>query len=283
MLPVLFRFDAAMGGHELRTLLSSVLVFVLIVPFWSGGPVSSGSFADQLVIDRFDVPPSDGEIPAGWYEYRFKKAKNPTKYTIVPFQSSALEETASYPQNHVLKAEADCGSSLIGKELTIDLREYPILSWRWKIGGLIEGADGRTKRGNDFPARIYVSVRPKEGFNPLRSLARNVTESVAGVPLPKATINFVWSSKYKAGETFVSPSSSKNQVVVVEGGETHAGKWVEAQVNVLEYYNQFFPGGPARVEGIAIMSDSDNTQSHVVAYYDDIMFRRAEMDTQTGL
>jgi len=234
------------------------------------------------VVDRFDEPPSDGGIPPGWYEYRFPEAKNPTKYTIIPFELSVDGESAPWPGDHVLRAEADCGSSLIGKKVAVDLHEYPVLAWRWKIDGIIPGADGRTRKGNDFPARVYVAVEPKEGFNPLRSLTRGVKESVAGVPVPKATINFVWSNKYALGETFISPSSDKNKVVVVESGEAHAGKWVEARVNVLKYYKQFFPGGPAQVDGIAVMSDSDNTGSHVVAYYDDIIFCHAGSDSQTS-
>jgi hypothetical protein len=235
------------------------------------------------VVDRFDNPSSDGGIPPGWYEYRFHKTVNRTKYSIVPFELSGGGEKSTYRGDHVLKAEADCASSLIGKRMSVDLRAYPILCWRWKINGIIKGADARTKEGNDFPARIYVAVEPKEGFNPLRSLARGVAGSVAGVPVPKATIDFVWCSKYKAGEVFPSPWDKSNRIVIVESGEANAGKWVEAEVNVLEYYDEFFPGGSAHVEGIAVMSDSDNTQTQgVVAYYDDLVFRRAPKDSETA-
>ncbi len=239
---------------------------------------ASSDSESTIVVDRFDDPIPAGKSLPDWYEYRFHSDVNPTVYTIVPYELASDGEPAPYPGDCVLKAESDAGASLIGKKLKVDLKEYPILTWKWKIDGIIPKGDAKKKEGHDFPARIYVAVKPKGGFNPFASLARTVVKTVKGVPIPKATINLIWSSKYETGDVFTSPWSDTNHCVVVQAGPDRAGEWIENRVNLLEAYNRIFPGGPAKVEGVGIMSDADNTKSHALAYYDDIVFHKDTED-----
>jgi len=262
----------------LRTV-SLLFLTVVIAVIPSAESVHTSSNPESIiVVDRFDKPIPAGESLPDWYEYRFHSNVNPTIYTIVPYEEASDGEPPAYPGDCVLKAEADSGASLIGKELKVDLNEYPILTWKWKIDKIIAKGDAQKKERHDFPARIYVAVKPKGGFNPFASIARTVAKTVKGIPIPKATINLIWSSKYEAGQVFTSPWSDTNHCVVVEGGPEHAGQWIENSVNLLEEYNRIFPGGPAEVEGVGIMTDSDNTQSTALAYYDNVVFRKAEED-----
>jgi hypothetical protein len=52
-------------------------------------------------------------------------------------------------------------------------------------------------------------------------------------------------------------------------GSENTGKWIEEKVNVYEDFECIFGVSPPEIEGIAILSDSDNTQSSVEADYDD--------------
>ncbi len=56
-----------------------------------------------------------------------------------------------------LRMESDRSSaSIICKLEKINLRETPILRWRWKVNVLPEGADGRYEKKDDQPIGIYL-------------------------------------------------------------------------------------------------------------------------------
>jgi hypothetical protein len=63
-------------------------------------------------------------------------------------------------------------------------------------------------------------------------------------------------------------------MVVVESGDTHAGRWVEERRNVREDYRLLFGAEPPEISGVAIMTDSDNTGESATAWYGDIVFHR---------
>jgi hypothetical protein len=51
--------------------------------------------------------------------------------------------------------------------------------------------------------------------------------------------------------------------------------WVEEQRNIYEDYKKAFGEEPPLINGVAIMSDTDNTKERAVAYYGDITFFKA--------
>lgn len=65
------------------------------------------------------------------------------------------------------------------------------------------------------------------------------------------------------------------KMIVVESGSTKVGAWVEEERNVYEDYRLAFGEDPPAINGIAIMTDTDNTQERAVAYYGDIVFLQA--------
>jgi hypothetical protein len=50
---------------------------------------------------------------------------------------------------------------------------------------------------------------------------------------------------------------------------------VSEEVNVYEDYKRLFDGEPGEVQAIAIMSDSNDTESKAVAHYDDIRISKS--------
>lgn len=64
-------------------------------------------------------------------------------------------------------------------------------------------------------------------------------------------------------------------MIVVESGAAKVGEWVEESRNVYQDYKRAFGEDPPAINGIAIMTDTDNTKERAVAYYGDIRFLRA--------
>ena len=49
-------------------------------------------------------------------------------------------------------------------------------------------------------------------------------------------------------------------------------EWVEESRNIYEDYKAAFGEEPPKINGVAIMSDTDNTKERTVAYYGNIQF-----------
>ncbi len=61
-------------------------------------------------------------------------------------------------------------------------------------------------------------------------------------------------------------------MVVVESGPSQIGLWVDESRNIYDDYKRAFGEEPPMINGIAIMSDTDNTKERAIAYYGDIAF-----------
>ena len=56
----------------------------------------------------------------------------------------------------VLRADAAASMATLVHPLRLDAKQFPIVSWRWKISNVLRKSDIATKAGDDFPARVYV-------------------------------------------------------------------------------------------------------------------------------
>lgn len=157
-----------------------------------------------------------------------------------------------------LRADARGVSIQIGNEETFDVKRYPILTWRWRVLALPEGANEKDKDKGDSAAGVYVVF--------------------GGWPVPN-TIKYVWSTSLSPGTRLESPFADQTKIVVLRSGTSHAGQWVEEQVNVLEDYRTLFGKDPDEARGIGILSDADNTKSRAVADYNAIVARAAGAST----
>ena len=145
-----------------------------------------------------------------------------------------------------LEAKAVRSAITIAKKSEYDLKEYPFLSWQWRVLELPKGGDERYKRTGDSAAAIYVIFQGY--FRP-------------------DNIKYVWSASLPIGTTTQSPYNSKTKIVVLRNQSSPLGRWVSEKVNVYNDYKRLFGHEPKSVKAIAIMSDSDNTRSIAIAHY----------------
>jgi hypothetical protein len=151
----------------------------------------------------------------------------------------------------VLRAEARAAASGLIYKIEYDPKEYPILTWRWKVENILQKGDETKKAGDDYAARVYV-VFPHWFF-------------------PKTkTINYIWANRLPKGEHVPNPFVSNAVMVAVESGSENVGRWVSERRNIVEDYRRLFGRDPPRAGAIALMTDTDNTGESAVAYYDDI-------------
>lgn len=219
--------------------------------------------AAALAVGPFSM--AGGDLPEGWAPLEFPKIPSHTRYQPVQVDGA-----------WVVEAHSEASASGLRRELAVDLREHPILRWRWKVGNVLERGDVTRKDGDDYPARIYITFR----YEPERvgwwKKARYNAARVLSGELPIGAINYIWASHAPVG-TVVDNSFAPGfvKMIVVESGPEHLGSWREETRNVLEDYRRAFGEDPPLVNGIAIMTDTDNTGESAVAWYGDISFQPA--------
>jgi Protein of unknown function (DUF3047) len=150
-----------------------------------------------------------------------------------------------------LRAVAHAESAQIALPVSVDLARYPALAWRWRISELPAGADERKAGTNDSAAGVYVVFRG--GFLGL---------------LPQA-IKYVWSAREPAGAAFASPGYPNARIVVLRSGRAGIGTWQTETVAVAADYRRLFEREPPALQGIAVLTDADDTHSRAAAAYDD--------------
>ena len=176
-------------------------------------------------------------------------------WEVEEFEGETLYRVVALDGRRVLQADSASSASSLYLEREIDLTETPILEWSWRVEAPLAVADERSKDGDDFAARLYV-VAPGEGL----------------FGLPRA-INYVWAYRAQVGESWPNPFTSKVMMVAVESGERDAGTWRTHRRDVRADFLRLFERRVDVLEGIAVMTDSDNSGQSARAWYGEIVFR----------
>lgn len=217
-----------------------------------------------LEVGKFSAAAEGMALPDGWKPLTFKKVERHTRYEVVM--------DGSMP---VVKAVSEASASGLTKEVTIDSHEYPIVRWRWKVENLLRKSDINRKDGDDYPARLYITFAyepDKISFG--RKLKYKAGQALFG-DIPIAALNYIWDAKSPIGKVVDNAFTDFAKMIVVQSGAQRVGSWVEEERNVYEDYKLAFGEEPPAINGVAIMSDTDNTKERAVAYYGDIVFAKA--------
>ena len=153
-----------------------------------------------------------------------------------------------------LKAEAISAGSGLGKEIEINLDKTPFLNITWKVEKDLAGINESSKKGHDYAARVFVIK--KTGMTPLSNRA----------------LNYVFSSNNDVGENWRSPYTKQSVDYILSTTKENMNEWVSVKVNVKEHFKKFHDLDVNKLNGIALMSDTDNSKLTAIAYYQNIFF-----------
>ncbi|MCG7920999.1 MAG: DUF3047 domain-containing protein [Candidatus Thiodiazotropha lotti] len=176
-------------------------------------------------------------------------------WTEVSFKDNttyqAVNEKGAPPS---LKAISQSSASALAKRIKVNLEKTPYLNWRWKIDQVLDKPDEQSKAGDDYPARIYVV---KEG---------------GWAPWRTRSMNYVWSSSQPVSSVWASAYTGQSMMVAIKSGDQQAGQWQMEKRNVRQDFKNFFGEEINTIDVVAIMTDTDNTESMATAWYADIFF-----------
>lgn len=223
------------------------------------GLVLSNAAAEEIWIGRF---PAQGEFPAPWQTDQIDKKVPPTRYQL-----------RTWDGVNAVEAHADASMALLGRPLSIDLDRTPILCWRWRIDHVLKNADMRTKAGDDYAARVYLTFRvpPDQlGFGTRTKLA--LARSIYGDQVPDAAINYVWDNQQPPETLMNNAYTDRARMIVVRAGELEAGRWVSERRDVRADFTRAFGTIEGQLTGLAIAVDTDNTREKARAGFADFRF-----------
>ena len=207
---------------------------------------------------------ADG-LPVGWKLLTFKNVQRHTRYSI-----------EREGDRYAIKAESSASASGIYREVSIDPKEYPGISWRWKVDNLIEKADATKKSGDDYPVRLYITFKYDPDQASFMERAKyGVHKFFFGRYPPKAAIVYIWDNRLSKGSIISSAYTDKAKMIVVESGPSLLGQWVQEERNVYQDYRQAFNADPPMIMGVAIMTDTDDTGETATAHYGEIVLKPA--------
>lgn len=208
-----------------------------------------------------------GSLPQGWRPWTLSKFKKPTEYRLVGDRGTT-----------VIRASARASASGLVHPLQVDPREFPLLSWRWKVVELITSADNTKKHAEDSPVRVVVSFGGD--FEKLGLEDRMFFDNIrllTGQQLPYATLMYIWENRAPRDSVIPNPHTSRVKMIVAESGRDKVGAWQEVTRNVRADFRRAFGEEPGPISAIGIMTDTDNTGENVHAFYGDIEFRRVAL------
>ncbi len=239
------------------------VVLILAVAAAKGAPEAFSEDNGVLLIGNFSAAdPADG-IPGGWEPLTFDKIDRHTRYQLVDFEGET-----------VIEAKSDTSASGLIRQKGIDPKQYPVVQWRWRATGIYEKGDVMTKSGDDYPARLYIAFEydpDKVGF--FERAKFRAIKAIRGEYPPMRAINYIWASHAPVGTMVPNAYSDRAMMFVVESGKEHANTWVSHSRNIAADYRAAFGEDPPMIQGIAIMTDSDDTGESMITYYGDIVMK----------
>ena len=193
-----------------------------------------------------------GEIKV--FDFTLKELSELKVKKVRGADNKTIYSVGSNENGKFYKAVADNAASGLGKEVKIDLNKTPFINITWKIEKDLPGIKENTKKGHDFAARVFA------------------VKKTGSTPLSNRAINYVFSSNNQIGFNSPSPYTKKSIDNVLASTKNNLNKWVTVKSNVKEDFKKFHDLDVDELDGLAIMSDTDNSKMRAVAYYQNIYF-----------
>ena len=172
-----------------------------------------------------------------------RKVKGETKWSL-----------GSNDNGNFIRAEAEGVGSGLGKEVLINLNKTPFINITWKVEKDLSGIIENSKKGHDFAARVFV------------------VKKTGKTALSNRAVNYVFSSNNSINESWRSPYTKKSIDYVLSTTKNNLNKWVTVKANVKDHFKKLHNLEVNELNGVAIMTDTDNSKLKAISYYQNIYF-----------
>ena len=197
-------------------------------------------------------------VPTGWNKWTMSRLKGSSQYQLVQDGGST-----------VLKGRARASASGLLHDINLDVRDAPILSWRWKVMDLAPSEESP----DDSPVRVLVNFDGDYSKIPFGDrVFYDEFRLFTGNRLPYAGVMYIWGSKTPKDGEVRNKYTSRIKMIAVESGREKLGQWLTESRNVEEDFRRLFGEEPGKVVSVGIMTEAEVSDRALEAYYGDIGF-----------
>jgi Protein of unknown function (DUF3047) len=155
----------------------------------------------------------------------------------------------------ILKLACRNSSYALERKVSVDISEYPYITWRWKMLKTPQRGDVRKKEFNDQALQILAAFENRK------------------------IISYVWDSNAPEGtisdESIGWPVNLSIKVIVVKSGISDEAKWIMFTRNIYQDYITLFHEEPGPLEGLRIQSNTQYTKDTAEGLVGKISFCRS--------
>ena len=210
------------------------LALAVVVLTLGAGPVTT------VRVDNWDAYPRGPlDLSAEWRRYPAERTPLKRPPAIVPDDGRL-----------VLQLTTEGEALRLGRNLKVDLKATPWLTWEWKALTLPERGDVRDAKRNDQAGRVMV-----------------VFEGMKG-------IQYVWDTTAPTG-TEARPDEFElfqRVLVVVRSGPRELRHWLRERRNVYQDYRRLFDDEPPPVKLVGVESHSNDTNTRTAVLFGSLRF-----------
>lgn len=187
--------------------------------------------ADDRVVFGFDGAPGDQGVPAPWSFRRWSPVTGLGRY----------EATARVTQRDgtaVLCVKSVRSGFLVGTKRDTDVSALREVTWSWSAETLPKGGSFRERATNDQALQVLFTF---DGGK---------------------VVSYVWDTTGPVGATGSGLAWENDvQVIVLEAGPAKLGQWVTERRSLYDDYRKLFGATPTTLQGVAVQSNSQHTDS----------------------
>jgi hypothetical protein len=194
--------------------------------------------AEELTIADFSSKIEASGVPADW---KIKERSGKADFAVVDDDGIAAVRLRSANTSFSLQKEVD-----------VDLKQYGLLTWKWKVTKLPEGGDFRKSGTDDQAAQLFLA------FSRTRAIV------------------YLWDATAPQGTigNAAAPFFMSVKAVVVRSGTTGSGSWLTETRNVYDDYRKLFGEEPGNVRGVRIQINSQHTGTSAESYFAAVAFKK---------
>ncbi|MCF6274079.1 MAG: DUF3047 domain-containing protein [Rhodobacteraceae bacterium] len=228
------------AGIALGLSLLALTGWKLAEPNPTANPITANGAAEVTVLP-FSILTSVEEFPAGWTHKFF--------WTTTPMTLS-LETKDDI---RAIRCATNGSASILSRSTDIEVGDYPVLAWDWRIDAPIESPiEEDTPEGDDHPARLLLEMKDRQGG--------------------EYAFEIIWSNRKFAPGDYKSINGVTS--FVANGLNENTRIWQRQEVDLMNIYRDVtgrddFP----ILTSIGILCDSDNTRTRSVAYFSDVVMQ----------
>jgi hypothetical protein len=207
----------------------------------------------------------EGKVPKGW---RLRKRFG--------YPKGAGAEWVIKDGIPAVRLYSKAALTFLEKTVNIDVKEFPIVAWKWRVENIHKENDERTMEGDDHPIRIFFVFEPDESKQSFWFRLKRFVylDRIHGHPTGGRFTEYLWSSHLQPGDIINDPGKPWQKLMVVEGGSRNLGKWLSYKKNLYEDFKKLYGEEPRRLIFIGILNDTDQTGQEAVSYIADLMFHK---------